>query len=216
MVIRVIRGKKIMQNIKNIIFDLGGVILDIDLKRTEKAFIDLGVTNFNELFRLGHAASFFKDHEAGKITDAEFLDSLQKLAKYSLEPDVVQKAWNALLIRFPPERVDLLKRLKTKYRLFLLSNTNEIHLAAFQKIYHDTFNNGPLDYLFEKAYYSYQIGLRKPNKEAYEYVLKENQLIPGETLFIDDTLVNVEAARQSGMKAIHLEQGKTLLDLEIY
>lgn len=204
-----------MQNIKNIIFDLGGVILDIDFKRTEKAFVDLGVANFNELFGPGHAASFFKDHEAGKITDGEFLDSLQKLAKHSLQSEAVQKAWNALLINFPPERIELLKKLRSKYRLFLLSNTNAIHVAAFQQIYHDAFNNGSLESLFEKVYYSHQIGFRKPNKEAYEYVLKKNQLIPEETLFIDDALVNVEAARKSGIKAIHLQPGTTLLDLDL-
>src|SRR5215203_4504741 len=101
-----------MQNIRNIIFDLGGVILDIDFQRTEKAFVDLGVVNFKELFGLGHAASFFKDHEAGKITDEEFLGSLQKLAKHSLQGDVVQKAWNALLINFPVERIELLRRIR--------------------------------------------------------------------------------------------------------
>lgn len=204
-----------MQNIRNIIFDLGGVILDIDFKRTEKAFGDLGVTNFGELFGLGHAESFFKDHESGKITDDEFLDSLQKLAKHSLSPDVVQKAWNALLIRFPPERINLLKRLKSKYRLFLLSNTNAIHLAAFQKIYRETFNNGSLSDLFEKMYYSHEIRLRKPNKEVYEYVLKNNQLNPEETLFIDDALVNVEAARESGMKAVHIQPGMDIVDLDL-
>lgn len=204
-----------MQNIKNIIFDLGGVILDIDFKRTEKAFVELGVTNFSELFGLGHAASFFKDHETGKITDDEFLISLQKLAKHTLEPSVVREAWNALLIGFPSERVELLKKLKSKYRLFLLSNTNAIHVVAFEKIYQDAFNDGPLDNLFEKVYYSHQLRLRKPNREVYEFVLKENQLKPGETLFIDDALVNVEAARESGMKAIHLLPGKTILDLEL-
>ncbi|MBC7830376.1 MAG: HAD family phosphatase [Chitinophagaceae bacterium] len=202
-----------MQNIKNIIFDLGGVILDIDFKKTEKAFIDLGVTNFNELFGLGRAESFFKDHESGKITDDEFLGSLQKLAGHSFEAGLVQEAWNALLISFPPERIELLKRIKDNYRLFLLSNTNGIHRVAFEKIYRDGFNNGSLDSLFEKAYYSYQIGLRKPNKEAYEFVLKENQLVPEETLFIDDALINVEAARECGMQGIHLQPGQTLLDL---
>jgi epoxide hydrolase-like predicted phosphatase len=204
-----------MQNIRNIVFDLGGVILDIDFKRTEKAFIDLGITNFSELFGLGHAASFFKDHESGKITDDEFLDSLQKLAKHSLTADTVHKAWNALLISFPAERIELLKKLKNKYRLFLLSNTNAIHLAAFQKIYQDTFNYGSLSDLFEKVYYSHKIGMRKPNKEIYEYVLKDNQLEPEETLFIDDALVNVEAAKKSGMKGIHLQPGLTILDLDL-
>ena len=204
-----------MQNIRNIIFDLGGVILDIDFKRTEKAFIDLGVTNFGELFGLGHAESFFLDHEAGRITDEQFLASLQRLAKHSLQAEVVQAAWNALLISFPPERIELLRELKTRYRLFLLSNTNAIHVAAFQKIYQDAFQNGTLDELFEKVYYSHKIQLRKPNKEIYEHVLKDKNLKPEETLFIDDALVNVEAARHTGMQAIHLTPGTTILDLDL-
>lgn len=203
-----------MQNFKNIIFDLGGVILDIDFQRTERAFMELGISNFKALFGLGHAASFFKDHEAGKITDEEFLNSLQRLANHSLQPEVVLGAWNALLISFPVERIELMKKISSKYRLFLLSNTNSIHLAAFRKIYSDTFN-GVFEELFEKVYYSHQIGLRKPSKEVYEYVLHDSNLIADETLFIDDALVNVEAARQSGLQAIHLEPGMTLLDLNL-
>ena len=202
-----------MQNIRNIIFDLGGVILDIDFKRLEKAFIDLGVTNFQELFGLGHAASFFKEHESGKISDEEFLASLQKLAGHSLSPEQVQKAWNSLLVSFPPERIKFLKKLKTRYRLFLLSNTNAIHAAAFENIYLQAFNNGSLSELFDKVYYSHMIRFRKPDKKVYEYVLNDSHLNPHETLFIDDALVNVEAAREAGMKAIHLEAGKSITEL---
>jgi glucose-1-phosphatase len=202
-----------MQNIRNIIFDLGGVILDIDFQRMEKAFTDLGISNFPEFFGLGHAASFVKDHEAGKISDEEFFAALQKLARHSLEPEVVQKAWNALLVRFPKERIELLRSLKPKYRLFLLSNTNAIHLKAFQELYNQTFDNGSLDDLFDKVYYSHLLGLRKPSKEIYEYVLKDNNLEPTKTLFIDDALVNVEAARKTGIRAIHLEKGMSICDI---
>ena len=202
-----------MQNVRNIIFDLGGVILDIDFKRTEKAFIDLGITNFGELFGLGHAASFFKDHEAGRITDDEFLDSLRKLANYSLAGEAVQKAWNALLISFPVERIELLKRLGGRYRLFLLSNTNAVHLSAFQKIYRENFNNGSFNELFEKVYYSHEIRLRKPDKEIYQFVLKDSHLDAPETVFIDDALVNVEAAKELGMQAIHIKPGQSILDI---
>lgn len=204
-----------MQNLKSIIFDLGGVILDIDFKKTEKAFVDLGITNFSELFGLGHAASFFKEHESGIINDEEFLSSLKKLTNHSFGTEVVLEAWNALLIRFPPERIELLKRLKSKYRLFLLSNTNAIHLVAFQKIYRKAFNNDSLDDLFEKVYYSHQVGLRKPNKDIYEYVLNDSHLNSEETLFIDDALVNVEAARDAGMTAIHIKPGTSILDLDL-
>jgi putative hydrolase of the HAD superfamily len=203
-----------MENIKNIIFDLGGVILDIDFKKLENSFIEIGITNFPEFFGLGHAAAFFKDHESGKISDEEFLDSIQRLAKHSVEPSIIQKAWNSLLIKFPPERIELLRKLKIKYRLFLLSNTNAIHLEAFQKIYQDAFGHGSLEDLFEKVYYSHQIGLRKPNKEIYEYVMKDSEMNPEQTLLIDDALVNVEAARKAGMQAIHLKPGMSLSDLD--
>jgi putative hydrolase of the HAD superfamily len=202
-----------MQNIRNIIFDLGGVILDIDFGRAEKAFLELGLQNFQELFGLGHADSFIKDHEFGKISDEQFLASLQKLAKHSSEKDAFLKAWNALLIRFPEERIELLKRLKERYRLFLLSNTNAIHVVAFLQMYREAFDNGSFEDLFEKVYYSHKVGLRKPNKEIYEYVITDSNLRADETLFIDDALVNVEAAREAGLQAIHLKQGMTLLDL---
>jgi glucose-1-phosphatase len=204
-----------MQNIKNIIFDLGGVILDIDFRQMERAFVDLGINNFNDYFGLGKASSFFKDHESGKISDDEFLASIQKLAGDNVQVNEVQQAWNALLISFPPARIEFLKEIRTKYRLFLLSNTNAIHVAAFRKIYQDAFNNGSLDSLFEKVYYSHELGLRKPGKEIYEHVLKENQLTPGETLFIDDALVNVEGARETGMNAILIQPGNSILDLDL-
>jgi len=202
-----------MQIIRNIIFDLGGVILDIDFKRMEESFIELGITNFNDFFGLGHAASFFKEHESGRISDDEFLNSVQKLTGHSLPADAVQRAWNSLLISFPPERIALLKRLRSKYRLFLLSNTNGIHAAAFEKIYKDSFNNGSFSDLFDKIYYSHMIGFRKPDKNVYEYVLNDSQLDPQQTLLIDDALVNVEAAREAGMNAIHLQPGMRILDL---
>ena len=202
-----------MQNIRNIIFDLGGVILDIDFSKTQQAFIDLGITNFAEMYGFTHVDSFFRQHEAGKITDEEFIASLQKMAGISLGTDVIQRAWNALLIRFPAERIELLKKLRQKYRLFLLSNTNAIHVVEFQKIYSNTFQNGSLVDLFDKVYYSNEIGMRKPNAEIYEFVLKDSQLLPEETLFIDDSLPNVEGAKQVGIQAIHLKPGQTMLDL---
>ena len=120
-----------MDGIKNIIFDLGGVILDIDFKKMEDAFVGIGINNYKELFGLGHAASFFKDHEDGKISDDEFLENLAGLANHT-NPESVRKAYNALLVKFPQERINYLKQLRSKYRLFLLSNTNGIHLTEFQ------------------------------------------------------------------------------------
>jgi putative hydrolase of the HAD superfamily len=117
-----------------------------------------------------------------------------------------------MLLDFPAERVELLNRLKNKYRLFLFSNTNAIHLQAFHRSYQDVYGT-TMDELFEKAYYSHRINLRKPDVEAYRYVVKDGRMDAAETLFIDDALVNVEGARLAGLQAVHLTGGKTILDL---
>jgi putative hydrolase of the HAD superfamily len=202
-----------MQGIKNIIFDLGGVILNLDTQLTEQAFVAMGAKDFRKYFGLGHADSFFKEYETGHISDREFIDSLKTLAGNTATDQAVVNAWNALLRDFPPERIELLKTLARRYRLFLFSNTNAIHLEAFRKIYTDTFGGGSLDDHFEKAYYSHLMGMRKPDKAPFEQILKENGLVASEPLFIDDALVNVEGANAAGLKGFHLRPGMTILDI---
>jgi len=203
-----------MQKIRNIIFDLGGVFLDLDTSKTHEAFKKIGIRHIEEMFRLGHADPIFSDHEQGIITDEEFIVSLKALAGNSVSTKELIGGWNALLVGFPPERIRWLERLKTKYRLFLFSNTNGIHLEAIYKMYTGTFG-GSFDDLFEKAYYSHLVKIRKPDTAAYELVVTENKLEKAETVFIDDTLANVEAAQVAGLQAIHLRPGLTLLDLEL-
>jgi FMN phosphatase YigB (HAD superfamily) len=204
-----------MQGIKNIIFDLGGVILNLDNNRTEEAFAQLGVKNIRQYFGPGHADYFFKDYEVGKITDEQFVDGVRKIAGLDTVPDrAIIDGWNALLLDFPVERIELLKRLGKTYRIFLFSNTNSLHLAALREIYTHTFGSGALDDHFEKTYYSHLLGMRKPEKESYEYILKENQLQGSETLFVDDAIVNVEGAEQAGLKGLYLRPGISLLDFQ--
>jgi FMN phosphatase YigB (HAD superfamily) len=198
--------------IKNIIFDLGGVILNIDLRKTQDAFTSLGVKNIDEVFRMGHVDSFFKMYEAGAIDDAEFIACIQNLAGIKLAPEIVIEAWNALLIDFPPERINFLKKIRSKYRLFLLSNTSALHHTRFHEIFKQHFG-GSLDDLFDKAYYSHIIKLHKPDESSYKRIIDENGLNPAETLFIDDSAANVEGAEKAGLKGIHLTAGKTILDL---
>jgi putative hydrolase of the HAD superfamily len=203
-----------MQGIKNVIFDLGGVILNLDNRRTEAAFEAMGVKGFREYFGLGYAASFFKDYEVGKLTDAEFVAAIKQMADLKVTDQAVIDAWNALLLDFPPERINLLKELGKKYRLFLFSNTNSLHLISFQETYRRTYGDAELDDLFERAYYSHVLGLRKPGAESYAVILKENNLLPGETLFVDDALVNVEGAETLGIRGLHLKPGLQITDLE--
>lgn len=198
--------------IKNIIFDLGGVILNIDLRKTQDAFTSLGVKNIEEVFRMGHVESFFKSYEVGAIDDTQFITAIQKMADIQVAPGIVVDAWNALLLDFPPERINFIKGLKNKYRLFLLSNTSALHHVRFHEIFNREFGSS-LDDLFEKAYYSHLIRLHKPNEAAYKLIVDENSLKAGETLFIDDSAANVEGAERAGLKGLHLANGKTILDL---
>ena len=204
-----------MTGIKNIIFDLGGVIINLDNRRTEEAFTVLGVRNFREYFGHGFAASFFKDYEIGKITDQEFVQSIRQLAGLGQvsEKDII-RSWNALLLDFPIERVQLLKDLGKNYRIFLFSNTNSLHLAALRRIWDDTVGGAPLDEYFEKTYYSHLMGMRKPDPQSFEYILRENDLRGQETLFVDDAIVNVEGAEQAGLKGLFLRPGISLLDFQ--
>ena len=204
-----------MQPVKNIIFDLGGVLLNLDFAAAEKAFTELGFDDFKNMFASGHVTSFIKDYEVGAIDDNQFVKEIHKIANKQNDDQVAIAAWNAMLVDFPKERIEYLKELKKKYRLFLFSNTNALHLKSFRKTFSDTFENGIFDELFEKAYYSHEIKLRKPTREAFDYVIRDAGLHAGETLFVDDMLVNVEGARAAGLQAAQVEPGMTILDLDL-
>lgn len=189
--------------------------MNLDFDRTYEALQKLGINNPEEIIRLGKGSAILKEHESGAMTDEEFILSLKKIAAESVEHRDIVEAWNRLLGDFPKDRIEWLTGLKKKYRLFLFSNTNGIHLIHFRKIYSDAYNNAVFDDLFEKAYYSHIAGISKPDLGAFELVIRENDLIPAETLFIDDSLVNVEAARQAGLQALHVYPGSTVLDLKL-
>lgn len=201
-----------MTPVKNIIFDLGGVLLNLDVAQTRNAFIKLGLKQIDDLFRIGHAAGFFRDYEVGSITDEAFVEEARRLCHPGTSDSEVIDAWNIMLLDFPAERVHFLQQLKNKYRVFLFSNTNAIHLQAFHKSYRQVYGSA-MDELFEKAYYSHVISHRKPDVAAFEYVINDSSVNAAETLFIDDALVNVEGARKAGLQALHLTDGKTILDL---
>ena len=212
--IRLIKHVKPMQEITSIIFDLGGVILNLDNRRTEDAFNAMGARNFREYFGPGMAASFFREYETGKIKDQQFLSSLRELIHADATDAILIKAWNAMLLDFPAERIRLLEELRSrKLRLFLFSNTNALHLQEFQRIYNNAFPEKQFDDHFEKAYYSHLMGMRKPELESFQQILDENKLEPESTMFVDDTLVNIEAARRLGLRAVHLVPGMQITDI---
>jgi HAD superfamily hydrolase (TIGR01509 family) len=201
-----------MHPVKNIIFDLGGVLLNLDLAGSRQAFHNLGVSEIEELFRAGHSDSFFRRYETGHLNDEEFITMARTRAMAGTGDHDILNAWNSMLRDFPSQNVAFLDQLKNRYRLFLFSNTNSLHLQSFQKSFREVYGR-ELDSLFEKAWYSHVINLRKPDVEAFRFVVEDARLEAAETLFIDDTLPNVEGARAAGLQARHLEPGKTIMDL---
>lgn len=198
--------------IKNIIFDLGGVLMNLDAPRLRASFVQLGIAQIDDLFRIGHADTFFRQYETGHLSDAEFVAAARQLAIANITDDDIILAWNSMLLDFPSANVEFLDRLKNKYRLFLFSNTNSLHLISFQQSFRNVYGR-ELDSFFEKAWYSHVINYRKPDLAAFNFVIEDAGLQAAETLFIDDTLVNVEGALAAGLQGRHLEPGKTILDL---
>ncbi|MBP6686680.1 MAG: HAD family phosphatase [Lacibacter sp.] len=201
-----------MQQTKAIIFDLGGVLLNIDFQLSEKAFAGLGVINFSDFFNQFHSNDLFRRLETG-MEDDLFYDDLRKATGLALTNEQIKDAWNALLLNYRPESIAVLPQLKEKYKLYLLSNTNEIHLQEFQRRYEVWKPGHVFDDLFDAAYYSHRIGHRKPNASAFEYVLQKHGLNAAETIFIDDSINNIEAAQQLGLQTIHLLAGMKVEEL---
>lgn len=204
-----------MTTIKNIIFDLGGIFLTLDYQKTENAFTELGIKNFNDLFTQHHVSPLFYELEVGIITPHQFYDEFRTLSKINLTNQEIENAWNAMLLSFPVERLLWLENIRNKYNIYLFSNTNQIHYDCFMKIYKQQTGNIDFNNYFIKAYYSHELALRKPDAEAFEFILKEQNLHPYETLFIDDTFKNIEGAKHIGLRTIHLMQPKTVLDLNL-
>ena len=189
-----------MQKIKNILVDYGNVIFMIDFIKSQQAFTQLGIANSGEIFAHSGQIKLFDDFDRGTISGGQFRDGLRELTGNFLLTDVqIDDAWNALLLGVPEGKHEILLALKGKYRTFLLSNNNEIHYARCMQSIQDNYGIVDNSVFFEYAYYSHMMGMRKPDAEIFEYVLKEQGLIPEETLFIDDSLQHLATAAQLGI-----------------
>ena len=203
-----------MKKIENVILDLGGVLLDIDYNLTRTAFEKLGVENFEEMFSQINADSLFQRLETGHISEADFFKSLNEKAGLHLSVPPIIEAWNAMLLQFRESSLEFLNTLSSKYNLYLFSNTNFIHIRAFKEIYNQTTRPRPFDDYFSKAFYSCEIGYRKPNPESYKWILNDLKIQSETTLFIDDSIQNIEAAEALGMQIVHLLPGKKIENLD--
>lgn len=203
-----------MPGIKNILLDLGGVLLDIDTGKTNEAFARLGLPRFDDNYSLLKADKLFDELEKGKVSEQDFYNNIRQIAGLPLPDTEICKAWNALILEFRSGSINYLEELKSRYNLYLLSNTNVIHHTAFQKQF-TIQNGGSFNERFTKTYYSHIVGYRKPEKEIYEYALQDAGIRAEETLFIDDLLKNTEAAGALGIRTHQLLPGQRIETLEL-
>ncbi len=195
-----------LKNISAIIFDLGGVILNIDYQLTIDAFKKLGVSNFEEMYTQAAQSNLFDNYETGQISSEQFVSELKKFLPDEVSEQKIKEAWNVMLLDLPKSRIELLQKLKEIKPIFLFSNTNDIHYKCFlseiEKVYG---KEDLLEQIFVKTYYSHLVEVRKPNAGAFQLVLDENGLLAQETLFIDDSIQHINGAQELGIQTVHLK-----------
>jgi len=199
-------------NFKNILFDLGGVILDINVQATLKHFYELGLPA--ELMQYPHSMTtdLFYKYETGKLDTEQFRAEIRISTGIEMSDQAFDEAWNAMLVRIPEERTALLKVLSARYNLYMLSNTSALHVKVFEKMYLDAAGES-MHKVFKKIYYSHEIGFHKPDHEAWEYVIRDAAIKAEETLFLDDNIHNIKAAQELGFQAIHIHERTNLMNL---
>jgi putative hydrolase of the HAD superfamily len=206
-VFHICQSMETMQH-KNIIFDLGGVIVDIDPPRSYSAIANLAQQPLTlEEFLLAHE-QLFLDYEKGLISSDDFRNGIRKALDSTVTDADIDIAWNSMLLHVPLERLQLLEKLKDRYQLFVLSNTNEIHVPAFNKIVEKISGQHDIAYFFHNVHYSHLMQMRKPEPQIYQTVLELNRLTPHETLFVDDRHENILAAQEVGMHTFHVTESR--------
>jgi len=197
----------------NIIFDYGGVILDINVNNTVSAFqrlLPIKIDNFQ--FRI-ESSNVFKDLERGRIDELDFLRSINKILNADIRWEEFEMAWNAMIGKLPVENVKLIEKVSKSHRIFLLSNTNSIHLRKVNEVVKKTIGADSIDHFFEKAYYSNNMGMRKPDTEIFNYVLREQNLNVEETIFLDDNPLNLEGAAKVGLAVCHITNERGIREI---
>lgn len=198
-----------MNCIRNIIFDLGGVLYAIDFERTAAAFNALVGKTVNFEFSLTHQAEIFQLYEAGHLTTPEFREQLRSLYQFSASDQQIDNAWNTTLQHLFPESIELIQSLKKKYKLVLLSNTNELHHQVLAAQCSELFTH------FNYCFFSYKLGLCKPHAEIFNLVLNQMCFLPQETMLVDDSPLNIAAAQAFGLHAYHVHAQQSVSELVI-
>lgn len=202
--------------IKNIIFDLGGVIYDIRYENIPEAFARMGAGNLVSLYSKAKQTDFIDRYEEGLMSSDDFCEEIHRLSEVPLTNEQIKEAWNAILIDVPAPRVDFLLKLKERYNLYLFSNTNQFNYDCFTAHLKRKYGFDFFGTIFKAAYFSHILHIRKPKAEGFQKIMQEQQLNPAETLFIDDSPQHVEGARRCGLQAYHLKDDEKIESLNIW
>ena len=194
----------IPSHIKNILFDFGGVIINLNLQASVEAFMKLcgpnATISFDQWSKYGVEPAF----ERGELSPEEFCDQMRRLLDNPVSDQQIHDAWNAMILDLPEYRMEALESLRKKYRIFLLSNTSQIHYDLYTKQFTERYGYAHWEDLFERAWFSHEVGIRKPDAAIFHLLLDEGKIKAGETLFIDDSKANTDAAKALGFEVLHL------------
>ncbi|MCK9322006.1 MAG: HAD family phosphatase [Bacteroidales bacterium] len=202
-----------MSEIKNLLLDLGGVVLNVDYHKMVDVFKEYGVMDFDKHFTQAKQVEIIDKFEEGKCTIEEFRNGIRDLINVDLTDKQIDNAWFSMILDLPKERIELIGLLKLKYNVYLFSNTNELHIELLKKRYEEEFGFDIFQMLFTKAYFSNEIKMRKPHPESFQWLLNDAEIKAEETLFIEDSPQHIEGAKKVGLNTYWLTGGETINDL---
>lgn len=192
-----------------LIFDFGGVLINLDLSLCINKLKEIGATGVEKYLSNFGQSDFFLQWEKGEIGLREFRENIRAISSGQPSDDEIDAAWMAFLQDIPAEKIELLKQLRSRYRILMLSNTNPLHIEQSARTAFEA-HGTTMNELFDKCYLSYEIGLTKPGREIFEYLLNDAGVEPGECLFLDDGQKNIDRANSMGFQTRHVQQGESL------
>ncbi|WP_394996512.1 HAD family hydrolase [Emticicia sp.] len=197
---------------KAVIFDFGNVIINIDFKRIYRTFAHFTSKSETYIEKQITDNQLFRRYESGQFSDEEFREIIRQTLGFPLSDTEIDKAWNAILLDIPADRIELIKKIRQKYPVYLLSNTNNIHIKASNDYLKKAHGISNLDELFDQLFLSYEMNMWKPDAEIYHFMLKKLKLKPNEVLFFDDNVKNVESANAIGIQTILVEPPTSIIE----
>jgi len=195
-----------------VIFDLGGVLIRLDYQRTIAAFKQLGISNFEELYTQANQQQLFDLFETGMISPQRFINELLDFLPNGTSPNQVVNAWNTMILDVPSASINVLNQVRKTHHIVLLSNTNALHVPVVRKEWRKL-TDRPMEDFFDGLYFSHELGLRKPHPDTFRTVCQREDILPEETLFIDDSFQHIEGARIAGLQTHHLQSIEELTHL---